>query len=203
MTLIDRLLDWPPVYRTWQRPFQTRKFAPILAHNRLDRINRVLDVGCGPGTNAPFFSASDYLGLDVNEKYVESARRRYGRDFMVADVRTVEVDSEPFDFILANSLFHHLSDSDTDPILENLKTLLSDEGFIHILDLVLPERFSMALLLARWDRGEYPRPLSRWLELFEQHFETVVFEPYTLCLGPAVLWNMVYFKGRARRHGTF
>jgi hypothetical protein len=70
---------------------------------------------------------------------------------------------------------------------------------VHILDLVLPARPSVSRLLARADRGAYPRPLDQWRELFTTSFEPVVFEPYPLGAGGVTLWNMVYFKGRARR----
>jgi SAM-dependent methyltransferase len=35
----------------------------------------VLDAACGPGTNAPVCAHADYVGVDLNERYVESARR--------------------------------------------------------------------------------------------------------------------------------
>ncbi len=49
------------------------------------------------------------------------------------------------------------------------------------------------------DRGEYPRPLEEWREHFTSAFEPVVFEPYPLGAAGMTLWNMIYFKGRARR----
>ena len=77
--LTDRLLEQSSVYRLWQMPFADQKFAPILAHNDLGRVQRVLDVGCGPGTNAKYFTHTQYLGVDINEDYVQDARRRYRR----------------------------------------------------------------------------------------------------------------------------
>ena len=73
-------------YRIWQAPFAEKKLAPILRHNDLGAVRRVLDVGCGPGTNTRHFATSDYLGVDLNEKYVEYARAKFGRTFVAADV---------------------------------------------------------------------------------------------------------------------
>jgi len=198
MNLKSRVLEWAPVYRAWQAPFQTKKFSPIFEHNAMDGVRRVLDVGCGPGTNASYFLECEYLGIDINSGYVASASRRYGRDFIVADVTTYEVVGEPFDFILVNSFFHHVTDEETHRILRHLGTLLHEGGHIHILDLILPERRSIARALARWDRGEHPRSPSHWREIFQVHFEPVVFQPYSLGLGGVTLWNMVYFKGAPR-----
>ena len=128
------------------------------------------------------------------------ARQRTGREFVVADVTKYEVaDDRRFDLILANSLFHHIDSESTRRILAHLATLLSPDGHVHIFDLVLPERASIARMLARADRGDYPRPLEEWRALFEEAFEPQVFEPYDLGARGVSLWNMVYFKGSARR----
>lgn len=201
MRLAARVMEHTAAYRLWQAPFAERKLAPIVRHGGLAGVRRVLDVGCGPGTNTHHFrDAEEYLGIDMNPAYIGDARRRHGREFVVADVTKYTVSADRrFDFILANSLFHHIATPPTRRILAHLATLLADDGHVHVLDLVLPERASVARLLARWDRGEHPRGLGDWWELFTEAFEPVVFEPYTLRGLGAALWHMVYFKGRARR----
>ena len=195
-----RVMENTLAYRVWQAPFAERKLAPLFAHNDLSQVRRVLDVGCGPGTNTGHFAGADYLGIDFNPAYIESARRRHGREFLVADVTKYQVASdERFDLILANSLFHHIDTANTLRILAHLATLLSDDGHVHILDLVLPAQPSVSRFLARADRGDYPRPLEEWRQIFGSAFEPVVFEPYALGAAGMTLWNMVYFKGRARR----
>jgi SAM-dependent methyltransferase len=195
-----KIMENTLAYRVWQAPFQERKLAPLYAHNDVARARRVLDVGCGPGTNTAHFAHADYLGLDFNPAYIDDARKRHRREFVVADVTKYEVaPDQRFDLILANSLFHHIDTPSTRRILAHLSTLLSDDGHVHVFDLVLPERPSIARFLARADRGEFPRPLEEWRELFTAAFEPVVFEPYPLGAAGMTLWNMVYFKGRARR----
>lgn len=187
-------------YRIWQAPFAQQKLAPLFAHNDVRSARRVLDVGCGPGTNTHHFADADYLGIDINAAYIESARRRHGREFIVADVTKYEVpDDRRFDLILANSLFHHIETTATQRILAHLASLLAPGGHMHVFDLVLPPRPSVSRLLARADRGDHPRPLEEWRELFTAAFEPVVFEPYPLGMAGMTLWNMVYFKGRARQ----
>lgn len=186
-------------YRLWQAPFAERKLEPFFRHNDLGAVRRVLDVGCGPGTNARHFGEKDYLGVDLNPDYVAWARRRYGDRFTVADVtRTEAVLGPPSDCILVNSLLHHVDDDGARNILRHLSSRLTVGGHVHILDLVLPEHASLALLLARWDRGDHPRPLEAWRSMFFEAFEPVVFEPYPLGIGALPLWQMVYFKGRRR-----
>lgn len=195
-----RVMENTLAYRLWQAPFAERKLAPLFAHNDMARMRRVLDVGCGPGTNTQHFAHAEYLGIDFNPAYIESARQRHGREFIVADVTTYEVAPERrFDMILANSLFHHIDTANTERILAHLATLLTDDGHIHVLDLVLPPRPTISRFLARADRGDFPRPLEEWRDLFTRVFEPVVFEPYSLGVAGMTLWSMIYFKGRARR----
>ena len=85
---VARLLERPGVYLAWQRPFVSSKLGPVWRHNERSAIRRVLDVGCGPGTNSAEFVGLDYLGVDLNPAYIEHARRKHGGRFEVADVRS-------------------------------------------------------------------------------------------------------------------
>lgn len=199
MTLA-RVMENTLAYRLWQAPFADEKFAPIAAYNDLQRVRRVLDVGCGPGTNAAYFAHAEYTGIDMNEQYLEHARRKFGRMFIAADVTQYRVAaSERFDFILLNSVLHHIDDSGVEKLLAHLATLLTDDGHVHIIDLLLPDEASVARFLARADRGDYPRPMAQWREMFTKWFDAVVFEPFTLRRMGVDLWRLVYFKGRAKR----
>ncbi len=196
---MSAIMAFPGVYRLWQAPFVEMKFRPIFEHNDMSQVKRVLDVGCGPGTNSSFFEDKYYLGLDINPAYIAQATQRYGNRFEVADV--CEYEAEPdqrYDFILMNSLLHHIDDHHTDRILQQLSKQLTPEGHLHVLDLVLPEQPGIARTLALSDRGDHPRLLENWETIFARHFETELFQPYPLVLGGITLWNMVYFKGKAR-----
>jgi 2-polyprenyl-3-methyl-5-hydroxy-6-metoxy-1,4-benzoquinol methylase len=200
MTLKTALLERTLVYRMWQAPFAEQKFQPILNHNDLRKVRRVLDVGCGPGINTGHFTNSDYLGIDLNERYVEHARLRHGREFVVADACTYQVAADKeFDFILVNSFLHHVPTPAAMNILSHLQTLLTDDGHIHILELVMPEEPSAAKWLARWDRGKYARTQTEWTQMFAEIFDPVLLRPFRLAAFGVTLWNMLYFKGKARR----
>jgi 2-polyprenyl-3-methyl-5-hydroxy-6-metoxy-1,4-benzoquinol methylase len=196
MSLKDNLLEQTIVYSLWQAPFAAEKMAPILKHNDLRSVRRVLDVGCGPGTNTQYFADPDYLGIDINPGYIDSARRKHKRAFVAVDVTAYEDGSAgKFDFILVNSFLHHISDADAHKILSRLAELLTPDGHLHIVELVSPGDRSIAQLLANWDRGKYLRRLEKWRDLFEKHMNIVVFESYPIKLAGTTLWNLVYCKG--------
>jgi SAM-dependent methyltransferase len=198
--LLDALIARPLTYRLWQAPFADRKIRPVLAHNDLARVRRVLDVACGPGTNTKYFNGVEYLGVDWNEGYIRYATRQYGRRFVCADVTGQDFAvAGTFDFILVNSVLHHLSDAEIGILLEKLAPLLSPDGSIHLLELVLPATPGVAGLLARLDRGKYARPLEEWHRLLTKVFVPELVEPYVLTGLGVPLWQMVYFKGRLPR----
>ena len=197
---VIRLLERPGVYLAWQRPFVSTKLGPVWRHNDRNSIRRVLDVGCGPGTNSGEFRGLDYLGVDLNPSYIAHARRRHTSRFEVADVRTDRLaDRGTYDFVLVNSLLHHLDDGAVSSLLESLRDYVSDDGHIHVIELEMPKRRGLPRLLARSDRGEFPRGLPEWRDLFTEWFNEVVFEPFPVPARWPMLWSMVYFKGQPRR----
>ena len=139
-----------------------------------------------------------YLGLDINPRYIAYARRRYKGSFEVRDVTQYTAPrGARFDFVLMNSFLHHVSDEDVTRIVTHVTGLLTDDGYVHILDLVLPAERGPARFLARMDRGDFPRPVDEWRALFNPIFETVHFESYHVGIG-IPLWKMIYVKGRRR-----
>ena len=192
-------MEFTHAYRLWQAPFAENKFAPILAHNDLRQVRRVLDVGCGPGTNARHFAHAHYTGIDCNPAYIDYARRRHKGEFLVADATTYRVPAEQrFDFILLNSFLHHIDAANSRSILSHLSTLLTDDGHVHILDLVLARETSVARWLTLHDRGDFPRPLDELLEIVNQTLQPVLVQPYNLRIYRLKLWNMVYLKCRTK-----
>lgn len=195
-SLLERLLEQPWVYRLWQAPFVDQKFAPVQRHLDTHTVHRVLDVACGPGTNASRFPGSRYVGIDINEHYLNMARLKSNGEFIQADLSSTQLTFlGKFDTILVNSFLHHLPDEGVQRVLSQLASVLESDGRVHILELVLPERPGIAKLVAKLDRGRYARSQRCWQQQFERYFQAVVVEPYKVGGG---LWQMLYFQGKAR-----
>jgi hypothetical protein len=97
-----------------------------------------------------------------------------------------------------NSLLHHMDTASVHRLLGQLSRLLTKDGHIQIVDLVLPPRLSIPRGMALADRGDFPRPLEEWRAIFAQHFRPVVFEPFVLKMAGLPLWQLAYFKGAPR-----
>ena len=121
----------------------------------------------------------DYVGLDINERYLEVARRQHRGRFVNADLTVADLSVlGTFDTVLVNSFLHHISDADVERLLRQIPAMLSPDGRVHILELVLPPQLSMARVMAQarsWAFRAPPRSLAR---LFSAAFDPVVVEPY-------------------------
>ena len=192
----DRLLEMPLVYRSWQAPFASAKLQPFLDRVDLTRRPRVLDIGCGPGTNAPVFSNCEYVGIDINAEYIRVASSKYRGRWLVGDVTDDRVlPDEQFDCVFANSLMHHLDDDAVRNLLRRMARLTAPGGRVHVLDLVLPPHLSAGRLLARLDRGRFARPVEQWRAMLTEHLREDHFQPYAFGLPFVPLWQMIYFVG--------
>ena len=196
--MIDQILSHPAVYRAWQAPFVKQKLALFLANSSIGPDDRVIDIGCGPGTNAGVFAPKGYVGADLSPEYIDDARDRFPEhQFEVWDITKPGPDLGSFDVALINSVFHHLSDAETLTVLTALPDLMRPGAHIHIIDLVLPQQRSLARTLAKLDRGDYPRSLDHWRSLFGELIDVKMMEPFRVGLFGTRMWDMVYVQGVA------
>lgn len=79
---------------------------------------RVLEVGCGLGTDGAQFAkaGADYTGIDLTEAAVDLARRRFELfnlpgAFRVADAERLEFPDNSFDLVYSHGVLHHTPDT--------------------------------------------------------------------------------------------
>lgn len=202
--MIARILDQAWIYRLWQAPFVRQKLKPFFIQNPNGFPSdwRVIELGCGPGTNAKQIATTHYFGWDLSPEYIAKARKLFpGLKFEVGDVTTAiwHDQKHPADALFMNSLLHHLSDEQVDQVLQGARTSLHKQSEVHIMDLLLPREAGIPRWLARADRGAYARSIDQWRRLFEAHFETKDLRVYSLSLFGIELWKMVYFSGTTRQ----
>jgi SAM-dependent methyltransferase len=196
--MIKQVLGHPLVYRACQAPFVNQKLSPFRSHLPQPGVGRVIDVGCGPGINSRLFTPDQYVGVDLSERYITDARRRLPHRFEVWDITKPGPDLGRFDRALINSVFHHLSDDETELVLKALPEYLRPGAVVHIIDLVIPDEPSLARTLARHDRGMYPRPVQGWRDLLGRSLHLSCVEPFRVGFFGARFWEMIYVEGSIR-----
>ena len=79
---------------------------------------RVLEIGCGLGTDGARFAkaGADYTGVDLTEAAVELARRRFHLsglpgEFRAADAENLDFADESFDLVYSHGVLHHTPDT--------------------------------------------------------------------------------------------
>lgn len=130
---------------------------------------KMLDVGCGPANILPYLPPLDYTGIDLNEKHIDSARRRYGNGerFIVGNAA---VDLKPkekqFDLINVSALLHHITDDEAISLFASLTALVKPSGRIATIDNVwLPKQRVAARLANHLDSGTNIRTPEGYLRL--------------------------------------
>lgn len=138
--------------------------------------DRILDIGCGPGSMAPFLPGSDYLGVDASAEYIARAKRRFPRmRFVCQRVSQYDlVERNYFDIVLALGILHHLDDSEALTLFQIARDALKPGGKLVTIDGVWTDDQSgiVKYLLSR-DRGRFVRSEAGYRELAGKVFPNV------------------------------
>jgi SAM-dependent methyltransferase len=136
--------------------------------------NRVLDCGCGPGEFVELLPDVEYVGVDLDERYVAEARRRFGAraSFRLGPVGPGTMHEKAhYDLVLAMGLLHHLDDATVRDFLRLARRALKPTGRLVTLDPCrAPGQSRVARLVIDMDRGEHVRSLEEWPPLVEPVF---------------------------------
>lgn len=173
------LLDFPFVYLTLQAAIGAKRARKLCLDEYAHPIagERVLDVGCGPGFVIDYLPSVDYVGTDIDARYIKHARKTYGDRGQFHEVLlTAENAAEfgKFDLILLNGVVHHIDDQGVRDLLRILASCLSENGRVMTLDGCYSESMSpISRFLISNDRGEHVRRVNEYPDLASGIFSQV------------------------------
>jgi len=102
---------------------------------RLPEKARILDAGCGIGTDAGYLDQKGHRvrGIDLSEKMLEIARQNHpGVEFFLQDLRYPDFPARSFNGILASFSLIHLRKDDVIPTLKQYNNLLKPSGLLFM-----------------------------------------------------------------------
>jgi SAM-dependent methyltransferase len=103
--------------------------------SRLPERARILDVGCGIGTDAGYLDQKGHRvsGIDLSRKMLDIARQNHpGVEFFLQDLRYPDFPRPSFDGILAAFSLIHLRKDDVIPTLKRYNSLLKPSGLLFL-----------------------------------------------------------------------
>jgi SAM-dependent methyltransferase len=169
---------------------------------------KALDFGCGTALFAPTMRECGlrYYGYDIDPRLIAYARRLYdGATFLSTPGALAQ--HAPFDLIVANCCFHHISDEALSQELPKLRDLLADRGVFLMIDLLLDPhgRSFLCRQFDRLERGSHIRREAHYRRLVESVFavHTTAFErSHVLSLkGNPIFSDLIVFECRKRVAG--
>ena len=138
------------------------------------RGDKVLDVGCGPGTLRHFLGEVDYTGVDSNKEHIAIAKKNgFPKDrYLVGNVvNTFTSHDTTYDLIILMGILHHLGDLEVQSLLLGLKNLLNRKGRIVTFDGVyLENQHPISRFLLDRDAGKNVRTVEGYKELFPKQY---------------------------------
>ncbi|UWE03318.1 class I SAM-dependent methyltransferase [Laceyella sacchari] len=130
--------------------------------------SKVIEVGCGIGTEAVFLAVRDMevTAVDISESAIETARKLadvYGVnvDFHVADALNLPVGDGEFDVFCDQGCFHHLTDEERGQYVKEVLRVLKPGGL-----------FVLRSFSDKIPGGPQPRRISskELIDTFASHF---------------------------------
>lgn len=170
-----------PVYRFAQRAIGADAFRRWLVDDviRPSADDAVLDMGCGTADILERMPACEYLGFDMSDRYIDSARDRFGdarprARFVVGTAEELALDDGHYSVAIAVGVLHHLDDAAAASLLSVAARALRPGGRLITIDPTLtPDQHRIARALALRDRGRHVRTPDAASALVPSAFRSV------------------------------
>ncbi|MBU5677987.1 class I SAM-dependent methyltransferase [Alkaliphilus sp. MSJ-5] len=184
----------PRLYRILVRPKWFSKFyvENVIKRNIMHDHKRVLDFGCGIGSNCSMFDSSKYIGLDCDKRRIKEAKKLYPKyEFATLECSTLPVDDKSIDYILIFSVLHHIDSQELKGCLKEFHRVLRHQGRILIIEPYFKPQAVLTNNCMRYvDRGNYIRTEEEYLSMFNNNkYETKVINRYS----QLVFYNKLFF----------
>ena len=138
----------------------------------IKREDNILDMGCGAGMFSQLFGYNSYMGIDISQKYIAYAKKRYKRNFEVMDAVNLRFSNSSLNNILIFGVLHHLPDEKIKRVLGEVKRVLNSDGKVLVIeDIPTISYFNIfGKIMHYFDRGQHIRSLQKYRNLFSEDF---------------------------------
>jgi ubiquinone/menaquinone biosynthesis C-methylase UbiE len=149
-----------PLFLTEEERYSTYPWLYEVAEFRKHRGEKVLEIGCGTGSDLLQFAKQGALatGVDLTTKHVELARRRVGDLAVVyeADARYLPFEDASFDYVYSHGVLHH--SDEPEQIVREMFRVLRPGGRINV------HVYALWSYITLWGILRYGRKWKRHVE---------------------------------------
>ncbi len=140
----------------------------ILKH--LSYKNYVLDYGCGVGFFCKIFNKKRYLGLEINKKLLQRAKKiNKGYKFLELKDKKVTKFKNKINAAFMNNVLHHMSDNQINLALQFLKKNSKKNTKLLIIEPLFPKKnFSLQFFLKALDIGNFMRRKEEYVKVLKR-----------------------------------
>ncbi len=138
--------------------------------------DRVLDIGCGPGDILKFLPEVEYVGIDVDANYIDTAKKKYPQHtFYCTGVEAFDTETLGlFDVVVSSGVVHHLDDKQAFDLFSIAKKALKESGKLITFDgCYIEQQNSISRKFLEMDRGKFVRNEKEYKQLAQKHFDSV------------------------------
>ncbi|HMK34162.1 MAG TPA: class I SAM-dependent methyltransferase [Desulfomonilaceae bacterium] len=141
------------------------------------KSDRILDIGCGTAQILNFLHDVEYVGLDMSQDYIDSAKMQFGHRASFHCQTVSEFGQSAlgeFDVAIGYGVLHHLTDEEATEFFRVSSRTLKPGGRLLTADPCYISGQSLyAKILTSLDRGNYVRRHEEYVELAHTVFPNV------------------------------
>ena len=178
---VRKILEVSSIYQSLQNLVggESSRIRHVEENIRPHSHSRILDIGCGPAAILNCLPDSvQYVGYDLNPRYIASAKKRYGsRGTFFCERVGLDLSRKitgSFDRVIASGLLHHLCDEDAESVFSTAWSLLDAGGTLVTLDTVhTVNGHWLSKFITSQDRGQNTRTPEGYLKIAHAKFSHV------------------------------
>jgi len=158
---------------------------------------KVLDFGCGLGGCSPYFSPSNYLGVDIDEERINYATKAYPNYcFSVIENEKMPFKDSSFDIIFVCGVLHHMPDRTVLRCIKEFYRLLKPDGKIIAFEaFIFPKSKLNNLAMKLLDEGKYIRSEQEYRTFFaDEKFRVTIHRR----IKTFYLYNLLFFSAEKK-----
>jgi len=159
--------------KIWRSQKATKKYVEDVLKKKVNFSGKsVLDFGCGAGSYCFLFDSKGYLGIDLDKKRINYAKKVYPNyNFEDILLENLCLGDKKFDYVFIISTLHHINDIEMKKYRKYLYGLLKEKGSVVGMEpCFFPKKPFNNWFMKFIDRGKFIRNEKEYKSLFGNLF---------------------------------